>query len=156
MHYGWPADFEHLMKIAEELDLLLEVDDEDPVDDSDDEDPVDDSDDEDPVDDPDDSPKGIQSVTTPTFIQVRTISNLLREAGDELPPSVRQRVRLRKAVNERSGVVVSIYTNYDLATPVSDEFVEGLQIFLEEKERPRWYLDDELCYWRPRQKSSLS
>ncbi|KAH9947888.1 hypothetical protein B0H21DRAFT_306755 [Amylocystis lapponica] len=138
MHYGWPVDFERLMKIAEELDLLVVVD-------------LDDL-----VGDPDGPPEGIHRITVPTVDELDTIDGLLEAAGEELPPSVRQRMRLRRVINEMLGVVVSLYTNYDLATPVSDEFVEWLQDLLGEKERPRWYLDEELCYWRPRQKSSPS
>ncbi|KAH9947889.1 hypothetical protein B0H21DRAFT_708198 [Amylocystis lapponica] len=106
MRYGWPADFERLMKRAKELDVLVEVDIDDLVGDLDG-----------PIED-------LQTVTTTTVDEIYSVNKLLSVACAKLPPNKRERIRLEMTLNARIGVIISIYTNYNLDTPVPDSVMK--------------------------------
>ncbi|KAH9933685.1 hypothetical protein B0H21DRAFT_759881 [Amylocystis lapponica] len=124
MHYGWNADFPMLVKLAEDRGLTqwnenIDYSDTDPDD----------------LDAP--------GVMVRKVNNVETISLLLETVAKELVPDPPKTVQLVLTMNAPDAFVVSVYTNYDLAKPPSDSFVEMLRVALNGGEL-RWFLDEEL------------
>ncbi|KAH9927880.1 hypothetical protein B0H21DRAFT_123752 [Amylocystis lapponica] len=130
MLYGWPVNFDRLLRIAEDRDQLYF---ENIVD---------------LVGDLDGPAEDIQEVISQELDRSLTVECLVRALGKELSPCPPKGLKLWMVINHPNLVIISIYSNYDLVKPTSDEFVERLRVALGEEERPRWYLNDELCYWR--------
>ncbi|KAH9915632.1 hypothetical protein B0H21DRAFT_828142 [Amylocystis lapponica] len=130
MLYGWPVNFDCLLRIAGARDQLYF---ENIVD---------------LVGDLDGPAEDIQEVISQELDRSLTVECLVRALGKELSPCPPKGLKLWIAINHPNLVIISIYSNYDLVKPTSDKFVEQLRVALGEEERPRWYLNDELCYWR--------
>ncbi|KAL6300999.1 hypothetical protein BKA93DRAFT_930571 [Sparassis latifolia] len=52
-------------------------------------------------------------------------------------------------LNAHNPLILSLFTNYDLARAPSPKSVEALHLWLEEREQPKWYLDQMNYKWRP-------
>ncbi|KAL6300998.1 hypothetical protein BKA93DRAFT_930570 [Sparassis latifolia] len=52
-------------------------------------------------------------------------------------------------LNADGPVILSLFTNYDLARAPSSKSVEVLRLWLEQPEQPKWYLDEMNYKWRP-------
>ncbi|KAH9949324.1 hypothetical protein B0H21DRAFT_148862 [Amylocystis lapponica] len=129
MHYGWCADFDALLEMAEGRGFIrwheyldYEVDDAD----------------YDAYDKGMDPPLALIH----KMDNQGTIGLLLETVARELAPDPPQTVQLTTTINSPSVFIVSIFTNYDLAKPPSDSFVEMFRVALGGGEL-RWYLDEE-------------
>ncbi|KAH9933711.1 hypothetical protein B0H21DRAFT_82174 [Amylocystis lapponica] len=130
MLYGWPVDFTRLLHIAEARNQVFF---ENIVN---------------HVGDVNGTAEGIQEIHSQEVDKSFTVQYLVRALGKELSPCPPIGLRLSLVINHPNMVIVSVYSNYDLVNPTSDEFVERLGVALGEEERPRWYLNAELYHWR--------
>ncbi|KAL6301001.1 hypothetical protein BKA93DRAFT_828572 [Sparassis latifolia] len=58
-------------------------------------------------------------------------------------------IDLTNSLNGRDSLILSLFTNYNLACAPSPKSVEALRLWLEEPEQPKWYLDEMDYKWRP-------
>ncbi|KAL6301000.1 hypothetical protein BKA93DRAFT_881533 [Sparassis latifolia] len=58
-------------------------------------------------------------------------------------------IDVTSSLNCRDSLILSVFTNYELARAPSPKSVEALRLWLEEPDQPKWYLDEMDYKWRP-------
>ncbi|GBE78603.1 hypothetical protein SCP_0114920 [Sparassis crispa] len=58
-------------------------------------------------------------------------------------------IDITSSLNCRDSLILSVFTNYELARAPSPKSVEALRLWLEEPDQPKWYLDEMDYKWRP-------
>ncbi|GBE78602.1 hypothetical protein SCP_0114910 [Sparassis crispa] len=75
-----------------------------------------------------------------------TVELLAEELQLSWPPGL---LSILSPLNAGSPVILSLFTNYDLALAPSFKSVEALRAWFGETEQPKWYLDQTNYKWRP-------